>query len=86
MQGRPDPADALTINTGADVQDLRQKHAGASAPTPSSVYYPSRDDIDVAESDLGADLAPTAAGQHDAVGMDNDYAEVRHYIYIHTTS
>ena len=72
VQGRPDPTEALTINPGAEVSDPRLKHAGAAAPTPSSVRYPSRDDV--AESDMS--MAPTPAGQG-PVSMDTGYAEVR---------
>eukprot|EP00903_Cladosiphon_okamuranus_P012923 g12066.t1 len=71
--GRSDQRDSLTINPGADVSDPRQKRAGAAAPTPSSVRYPSRDDVAGAGSDMG--MIPTSAGQDDPVSMETGYGE-----------
>lgn len=74
LQGRPDPTDALTINPGADVQDIRKNHGGPAGPTPTSVRY----DADAAGSEMSMGLAPTPAGQQSDVSMgaDSGYAEV----------
>eukprot|EP00752_Nemacystus_decipiens_P009662 g8631.t1 len=75
QQDHHDPMDSLTINPGAEVSDPRQKHAGAAGPTPSSVRYPSRDDVDAAGSDMGMAGAPTPMDRQGPVTMDNGYAQ-----------